>query len=230
MGRLLKISGRPSVLCSAVWSVSKCWVCSNHPPTSGSVPCSGSKGLAGHWLCLGIRRVSPLCLPGHHILVTWPRTLPWASSHCSETLSLPPHDACCLPSGPSLGSLQERQDLTQTPLLQPPLCWVLPGHSRAGLALKTCSGMCFPRGDAHPPPRAAGVGWSVWTPAFSLGPENPEGLFIGTADLSGQSRPVMTSMKDCSFSQPGRCSGSLPRAPTLVFLQLARPTMMGRPP
>ena len=119
----IKISGRPSVLCSVVWLVSKCWVFSNHPPTSGSVPCSVSKGLAGHWLCLGIRRVSPLYPPGHHIMVTWPRTLPGAPSCCSETLSLRPHDACCLPSGPSLGSFSCRKGRTShTPLCSSCLC------------------------------------------------------------------------------------------------------------
>lgn len=72
---------------------------------------------------LGHQESQSPVLAGHHILVTWPRTLPWASSHCSETLSLLPHDACCLPSGPSLGSFSCRKGRTShTPLCCSRLC------------------------------------------------------------------------------------------------------------
>ena len=53
MGRLLKISGRPSVVCSSTWSFSKCWACFNYPPDAGSIQCSVSEGLSWHWILLG---------------------------------------------------------------------------------------------------------------------------------------------------------------------------------
>lgn len=177
---------------------------------------------------MGRRRASPLCPPGTPGSGSAARG-PCPGSPFPLQRGLPPCDACSLPSGLSWDAFNCGQGRNSRISLCPShLVLGVSRHNGTSLALQTCSGVCFPQGDGpHPQP-----------PSQLEQDSADHSLLLGSIVRRAQRGrcrqtrprcqpgPALTSMKNCSFSRPGRCSGSLPRAPSLICPQLARQTMI----
>lgn len=123
MGRLLKISGRPSVVCSSAWSFSKCWARFNwkYPVlcVRGAVLALDFAWAEGELvLCARLERQVPAVRPEDPA-----RGLP---SRCSEA-SLPVMLALCPAASPGMPSAVGKEGTHASPSAQATLCWVSPG-------------------------------------------------------------------------------------------------------
>ena len=171
----------------------------------------------------------------HHILAVWPedpaRGLP---SRCSET-SFPVMLAVCPGASPGMPSAVGEEGTHASASAQATLCWVSPGTGERAWLCRPAVGCASPKAMApthsHPVPRWQLEWDSVDHSLFlvSVVRRAQRGRCRQTRPWC-QPGPAVTSMKNCSFSWPGRCSGSLPRAPSLICPQLARQTMMGGSP